>query len=172
MRLPFATRLAFVLLVVAEIAVIVLAAQWLGGWPVFLLIVATGLVGGFLVRREGIRAWSAVGEAVRAGRIPEHDMAASGMVVTGGFLLILPGFLTDLLGVLLVVPATRSAVRRMTSGLLPPGLAGGGVGARGQWQHPGGSPPGGSSAGSGPVIEGEVIEGEVAHRDEPGEESR
>lgn len=159
MRLPFATRLAFVLLVVAEIAVIVLTAQWLGGWPVFWLIIATGLVGGWVVRREGIRAWSAVGEAVRTGRVPEHDMAASGLVVTGGFLLILPGFVTDLLGALLLVPATRPAVRRMASGLLPLGPGGAGPATRGQ--RP---PPGGSTSGGGPVIEGEVV-----HPDKPDE---
>ncbi len=160
MRLPFATRLAFVLLVVAEIAVIVLAAQWLGGWAVFGLILATGLIGGLVVRHEGIRAWTAVGEAVRSGRVPEHDMAASGLAVTGGFLLVLPGFLTDLLGALLVVPSTRPVVRRMTSRLLPPGLAAGpGSGAYGQ------RPPGGSRPGAGPVVEGEVVEGEVVEGD-------
>ncbi len=172
MRLPFATRLAFALLVVAEIAIIVLAAQWLGGWPVFWLIVATGLVGGWAVRREGIRAWSAVAEAVRAGRLPEHDMATSGLVVIGGFLLILPGFVTDLLGALLILPPTRSMMRRMMTRLLPPGLAVGARVARWRPRQPGDAAPQPGPVVEGEVIEGEVVDGEVAHRDEPDDESR
>jgi UPF0716 protein FxsA len=144
----FRTRPALVLLLIAEVAVLVLAARWLGGWVVFWLMLATSLLGGWVIRNEGVRAWTAVAEAVRAGRMPEHDVAASRYAIVGGFLMILPGFVTDLIGAAMVVPATRAAARRMLSGLrLVPAYRPG----------PSGRPPHG----------GEVIEGEIIDGDEP-----
>ncbi len=154
MRPPFRARLAFVTLLIAEIAVIVLGARWLGGWVVFWLMIATSLLGGWVVRNEGVRAWTALSDAIRAGQVPERDMAASRSAIAGGFLMILPGFVTDLIGAALVLPVTRAAASRMLSGVrVAPAFR-----------------PGPSSGGSptrGDVIEGEVVEGEIVDRDEP-----
>jgi UPF0716 protein FxsA len=153
MRPPFAARLAFVALVVAELAVIVLLANWLGAWAVFWLMLATSLLGGWVVRNEGVRAWTAVAEAVRAGRAPERDLAASRAAITGGFLLILPGFVTDLIGAALAVPATRAAASRVVARvrLTPDSWSG----IPGRNAEPPGTPPP-----SGEVIEGEIIDPE------------
>jgi UPF0716 protein FxsA len=145
-RPGFRIRLALVSLVVAEAAVLVLATRWLGGWVVFWLVLATSLLGGWVVRNEGVRAWTALSEAVQAGRMPEHDVTASRYAIVGGFLMILPGFVTDLIGAALVVPLTRSAARRLLSGLrLLPAYRPG----------PSGRPPD-----AGDVIEGEIIDGD------------
>lgn len=152
MRLPFRARLAFVSLVVAEIAVLVLATQWLGGWVVFWLIIATSLLGGWVVHNEGVRAWTAVTDAVRAGRLPERDMAASRAAIIGGFLMILPGFVTDLIGATMVLQVTRSTTVRMLYRLgLVPAYRRGASGV---------APSGGD------VIEGEIIDDESPRRDE------
>lgn len=157
MRLPFATRLAFVLYALAEFGLFVVLVRWLGGWPVFWLVLATGLLGGWLIQREGVRAWTAIGDAVRAGRAPEHDLASSRVVITSGFLLTLPGFVTDLLGLLLLAPVTRPLVRSLWARVIPP-LPGRGGGPSGGAQHPRGSHPPGVPPSEGPVIEGEVVD--------------
>ena len=150
----YRTRVAFALLAIIEIALIVLAARWLGGWVVFWLMVATSLLGGWVVRNEGVRAWTALTEAVRAGRAPDRDMAASRSAIIGGFLMIIPGFVTDLLGAALVLPVTRPVATRILSRLRPSGGYGPG---------PAQAPP----TWHGDVIQGDVIEGEIVDRDEP-----
>ena len=148
MRPSFRARLAFVTLMVAEIALLVLAVRWLGGWVVLWLMLATSLLGGWVIRNEGVRAWTALAEAVREGRAPERDMAASRSAIAGGFLMILPGFVTDLIGAALVLPATRATAARLLSRLRPAPA----------------SRPGPSG---GPTAHGDVIEGEIVDPDEP-----
>jgi UPF0716 protein FxsA len=138
MRAPFAVRLALAAYAVAEVALLVLAVRWIGGWPTFLLVVATSLLGGWIILTAGVHAFGSLEEAVRAGRAPDARLADAGLVMTGGLLLVLPGFITDIAGVLTVLPPTRPLVRRM--------LRGSGLLAR---RGP---------AGHGPVIRGEVVD--------------
>jgi UPF0716 protein FxsA len=138
MRAPFAVRLAIAVYAVAEVTLLVLAVRWLGGWPTFLLVLATSLLGGWIILTAGVSAYGSLEEAVRAGPAPHARLADAGMVMTGGLLLVLPGFLTDIAGVLTVVPATRPLVR---SAFRRAGLV-----TR--------TPP----IGGGPVIRGEVID--------------
>lgn len=145
MRPAFSIRLTFALFVAAEAAVLYVAVRWLGGWPVFWLVLATGFLGGWFIRKEGLRAWRAVGDAVRAGQAPDRDRAVSGNVVSGAFLLMLPGFLTDVLGALLLIPSTRRLAKAALMRVMPPVIP------RMDQQRPG-RPSGGA------VIEGEVIE--------------
>lgn len=144
MRPPLRARLVFVALVIAELAVIVLLAGWLGGWVVFWLMVATSLLGGWVVRNEGVRAWTALSEAVRAGRAPERTEPASRAAIAGGFLLILPGFITDLVGAALVAPPTRHQTTRLLTRLRPATA-----------YRPG---PDGGRPRRGEVIEGEIVD--------------
>ena len=148
MRPPVRVRVLLVALLIAELAVIVLLARWLGGWVVFWLMLATSLLGGWVVRKEGARAWTALSDAVRAGRVEEQRKHASRAAIAGGFLLILPGFITDLVGAALVLPLTRDPTTRLLS-LLGPGAA----------RRP--------DPYAGPPARGEVIEGEIVDDDEP-----
>lgn len=161
MKVPFATKLALIVWLVAEVAVFVLLVRWLGGWPVFWLMLATGLLGAWLIQRGGARAWTSVRAAMRSGQVPDRDLSSSRATITSGFLLSLPGFVTDALGLLLLIPATRRPIRRLWALLLPPipgvgKLSPGRVGRRAGPAGPG-VPPGGQ------VIEGEVVE----HPDDP-----
>ena len=126
-----ATLLALTLLsggvTAVEIALVLVVADRVGWWPTALLLLAGVVLGTWLLRREGRRAWRAVREAIRSGRTPAPQAVDGLLVVGGAMLLVLPGFLTDLLGVSLLLPSTRRrwvrlVVRRL-SRLLPPGLA-------------------------------------------------
>ncbi len=150
-------RLAFVLYVVAEVALFVLGVRWLGGAAVFLWVLATAALGAVLVRREGIRAVETVQAAVRERRAPDPAVPDRGMVATGGLLLMLPGVLTDVVGLAMVVPPTRPLARKLLAGLAAALV--GRVG-RATAVRPPDNPP---RAAPGPVVRGEVIDS----RDDP-----
>ena len=79
------------------------------------LLIADSLLGAWLVRREGRRAWRALQEALQSGRMPDRELADGGLILVGGALLLTPGFLSDVLGFLCVLPFTRPAMRRLVS---------------------------------------------------------
>ena len=71
------------------------------------------MLGGLLMRSQGRTAWRRFNEATRAGRVPAREVLDGALVIFGGALLLTPGFLTDILGVLLLIPPTRALVRRI-----------------------------------------------------------
>nr|WP_296137516.1 FxsA family protein [uncultured Tessaracoccus sp.] len=99
-----------VLWVVAEFALLVWMSQHIGWWTLVLL-VATSLLGVVILTRQGRRSLQRLREAARDGAGTVRGTGDTGMVVTGSFLLIVPGFLSDLLGLLFVVPFTRPLLR-------------------------------------------------------------
>ncbi len=107
-------RLLVVVLVLVpllEISTVVLVGDLIGGWPTVLLLLLTSLLGAWVIRREGSRAWAALRDALRSGRMPARELADGVLVLVGGVLLLVPGFLTDLLGALVLLPWTRPLAR-------------------------------------------------------------
>jgi UPF0716 protein FxsA len=88
-----------------------LASTWLG-WPLAVLIVVlTGLIGLLLVRAEGRRTLGKIQRKLAAGEIPTDDVLDGAMLVAAGAFLLTPGFVSDLIGFLFVVPITRIPIR-------------------------------------------------------------
>lgn len=87
------------------------------GWTLLVLL-AEAVLGGWLVRREGRRAWSALTGAVGTGRLPTGELADAALVLVGGVLLFLPGFVTDVVGFVFLLPLTRPAARRLVAFLV------------------------------------------------------
>lgn len=110
--LPAVLFTVFVLMPLLEIYVIVQVGQVIGAAWTILLLVADSLFGAWLLRHEGSRAWRALREALRAGRMPSTEIADGALVLVGGTLMLAPGFVTDALGILLILPATRPLFRR------------------------------------------------------------
>jgi UPF0716 family protein affecting phage T7 exclusion len=113
--LPLVLFAVFLLVPVLEIYLIVQVAELIGGWQTFGLLVLGVVLGTWIVRREGRRAWRALNGAVRTGVMPERSLADAGLVLAGGLLLIIPGFVTDLIGLIFVLPFTRPLVRALSS---------------------------------------------------------
>jgi UPF0716 protein FxsA len=105
--------LGFTVIVVVEIAVAVLVAQVIGPWLTMALILAFSFAGLFVVRRAGARSVQALRQAANARRLPGGEMADHALLLVGGILMIPPGFLLDLLGLVFVVPFTRPIARRL-----------------------------------------------------------
>jgi UPF0716 protein FxsA len=100
---------------ILEIYVLIQVGQAIGiGWTLLLLI-ADAVFGAWLVRREGRRAWrslqASLREAPRTGRVPAREVLDGALVLVGGTLLMTPGFVTDIAGLLCVLPLTRPLVR-------------------------------------------------------------
>jgi len=102
---------AVMLAAVAEIAVFVGAVRLVGlGWTL-LAVVATSLLGGWLLGRVGTRSWRRFRVAVEAGRPPGREVSHGLVGLIGALLLAVPGFVTDVVGALLFVPPVRWLAR-------------------------------------------------------------
>ncbi len=114
------------LLVLAELVVFVLVAQWIGvGWTI-LATLATSVLGWMLLARQGTRALAELRERARTRRSPGAELGNAGLVAAGGLLMVLPGFIGDVIGLLCLIPGTRNLVRggltRVVAARLPVGL--------------------------------------------------
>lgn len=93
-----------------EIGLFVTVGGWLTLWPTLAIVLGTGFLGVVVMRQQGMRAMSDMQSAVRGMQNPMSPMAHSALIMMAGFLLILPGFLTDTLGLLLLIPPLRQFV--------------------------------------------------------------
>ena len=103
--------LLFVVTSIAEIWILIQVGQAIGGWQTMLLLVLDSLLGAWLLRREGRRTWRAFRLALEERRVPAREVADGALVLVGGTLLLTPGFLSDVVGVLCLLPPTRAAIR-------------------------------------------------------------
>jgi UPF0716 protein FxsA len=158
-------RLLAVLAVLAELAVFVAVVAWIGiGWTV-LAMLATSALGFVLLARQGVRALTELRDRARTRQPAGRELGDAGLVAVGGLLMVLPGFLGDLVGLLCLLPGTRWLVRgALTSVVLArlPDRYRGPVRARSfRVEEVGGFPANGATratSGTAPlVIEGEVV---------------
>jgi UPF0716 protein FxsA len=108
----FALILVFILVPLAELYVIFKVGDWIGWAPTLLLLVADSLLGTWLMRSQGRAVWRRFQLTMEEGRIPHREVFDGVLVIFGGAFLITPGFLTDIIGFALLIPPTRSLVRR------------------------------------------------------------
>lgn len=118
--MPLLLLVAFVAVPIIELAVIGAVSGRIGlGWTL-LVLVADSVAGAVLVRHEGRRAWQAFRGALAAGRWPADEVVQGALVLVGGALLLTPGFVTDGVGLLLVLPWTRPTIARWLRRWLTP----------------------------------------------------
>jgi UPF0716 protein FxsA len=165
MRVLLAALAVLIIVPTAEISVLLKVGHTIGaGWTILLLL-ASAFIGSWALRREGTKAFRAWREAAESGRTPAVETAEGLVVVTGGLLMVLPGFLTDLLGLILLLPPVRKlagrAVLHSAARRLPPDLSSALLGplqVRSRRvktaQRPASPPP--AAPGAGAVIEGEI----------------
>jgi UPF0716 protein FxsA len=103
--------LLFIAVPLAELAVIIQVGQAIGVWWTIGLLLADSLLGAWLMRHQGRAAWRRFNETTRAGRVPAREVLDGALVIFGGALLLTPGFITDIFGLILLVPPTRVLVR-------------------------------------------------------------
>ncbi len=101
--------LALVALPLLEIAVFIIVGRYIGVLPVIGLIFLSSAIGGILLRIQGIGVLRKLSREMDAGRLPAREMIHGAMIVLAGLFLLTPGFVTDILGLLLFIPAVRDA---------------------------------------------------------------
>jgi UPF0716 protein FxsA len=102
----------FVVVPIAELAVIIRVGTEIGLLPTVVLLVADSLIGSVLLRSQGRAVWRRFSQVLAGGRVPHREILDGVLVIFGGALLLTPGFLTDVVGLLLLVPPTRAVARR------------------------------------------------------------
>lgn len=102
----------FLLYVIAEVAAIWAVGSVVGVLGTIGLLIAGAFVGSWLARREGGKAMRAFMATAQSGRNPEKELTDGMLVALGGVLIMVPGFVSDVLGLLFLLPPTRSIARR------------------------------------------------------------
>ena len=156
-RVPWwVLALLFVVLPVVEIYLLIQVGQVIGAWWTVLLLIADGILGSWLMKHQGTRAWAALREALEQRKMPARELADAALILVGGTLLLTPGFLSDIVGFFFVLPFTRPVARvaltrfltrKFLSGPGAPGFRGAGEDPRTR-QRPG----------PGSVVQGEVVD--------------
>jgi UPF0716 protein FxsA len=109
--------LLFIAVPLVELYVIIQVGQAIGVVPTIALLFLDGVLGAMLLRHQGRAAWLRFNTALAEGRVPARETFDGAMVIFGGALLLTPGFITDVFGLLLLIPPTRAAVRAFLTGL-------------------------------------------------------
>lgn len=148
--------LMFIVVPLAEVYLLVQLGQAIGAWWTILVLIADGVLGSLLVRREGARAWRALQDALSSHRMPATELADGALILVGGTLLLTPGFLSDAAGLFCILPFTRPLARRVLARVItrrltqrltpaPPPRVWPGAGTKARGPRPG-------------VVQGEVVD--------------
>lgn len=163
-------QLAFILLLIAapllELALLIKLGQALGFWPVMALVIGTAIGGALLIRAQGFSMLRRMMDAVEPQRPQLQPVIDGGLLVAAGVLLILPGPITDTLGLLLLLPPVRWLVAKR---FLRSAVVLHRVDIRGFGRRPSDPARNAADSQSPPARDGPVIEGEFERVDEPGD---
>lgn len=107
--------LTFAIVAVAEIATFLAVESRIGLGATLLIALGTAVLGSMLVRRAGMRVWTDFRRRLEAGTMPTRELSHGAAILVAGALLISPGFLTDTIGFLLLVPAVRDQIHAVAS---------------------------------------------------------
>lgn len=103
--------LAFVLVPTAELSLLIYSGKQLGLLPTIAIILMTGFLGAYLAKRQGVKAWNDFNRRMASMETPGDAMIDGICIFLGGLLLLMPGFITDLTGFLLLFKAPRNLLR-------------------------------------------------------------
>ncbi len=110
--------IGFIVVSVIEVWLLTLVGTTIGvPWTLAILVVQA-FIGAWLLRNEGRKSWRALVQAYSAGRVPTGHLADAALVLAGGIMIIVPGFFTDIIGLLFLIPASRRFVRKGIGTLL------------------------------------------------------
>lgn len=98
----------FIAIPVIEIALFIQVGGVLGVWPTIALVLLTAIVGASLVRSQGLQTLLTVQQRLAQGQLPAQQILEGVMLAVAGVLLLIPGFFTDILGMLVLLPAPRA----------------------------------------------------------------
>ncbi len=105
--------LLFTVVPLCEFYLLLTIDELIGLWPTVALVLCTGVVGAWLARAEGLRVLRHWQRSLVRGKVPEDGVLGGVLILVGGVLLVTPGVMTDIVGLLLLIPPTRRTIATM-----------------------------------------------------------
>lgn len=104
--------LGFTLIPLAELYLLITIGGYIGALPTIAIVLLTGIAGAWLARMEGLRTFANVQNSLGHGQMPAEAMIDAVLILVAGIVLLTPGFLTDITGILLLIPWSRTLFKR------------------------------------------------------------
>jgi UPF0716 protein FxsA len=111
-RVTFILFLVFIIVPLVELAILIRIGMYIGFWRTVALIIITGLVGAYLAHEQGFWVIQAIQNDVANGVFPAERLFDGALILAGAVLLITPGILTDIAGILCLLPGTRGLFKK------------------------------------------------------------
>ncbi len=156
----------FICVPVIEIGLFIQVGDMLGLWPTIGLVLLTAFVGASLVRSQGIQTLLSVQNRLRHGEMPAQQILEGVMLAVSGVLLLTPGFMTDAMGMIVLLPAPRAMLARYLMSKVVVQTMGNGFHAQGGFGSQSHSSQDSSRNNSFSSGEGNTFEGEFERKDE------
>jgi len=166
--------LLFIFVPIIEIGLFIQVGGFLGLWPTIALVLITAFVGASLVRSQGIQTLMSVQGRLQQGEMPAQQILEGVMLAVAGVLLLTPGFMTDALGMLVLLPAPRAMIaKKMMEKMVVTNMSGGfqAGGQGGFGQSPFGQDPFNRDP-SDQSKDGNTFEGEFEKKDDDNDRNR
>lgn len=109
-------RILVVLFVVVfglELWGLITVGSMIGGWNTVFLVILTGLFGAWMAKQQGVQVFRMVQFQLARGQMPTETLIDGALVLIGGILLLLPGFFSDVIGLIFLIPYTRMILRHL-----------------------------------------------------------
>jgi UPF0716 protein FxsA len=101
----------FLIVPLIELVLLLTIGNQIGLWPTLAIIISTAVVGVSLTRQEGLKTWWQFQEKLTTGAFPNEELLDGLMILIAGALLLTPGFLTDTMGFVLLIPGSRRVIK-------------------------------------------------------------
>ncbi|CAG9611440.1 hypothetical protein BACCIP111899_00610 [Bacillus rhizoplanae] len=102
-----------ILIPALEVTVLIGSSQLIGLWPTFCVIVVMSIMGAYIAKRQGVAVWRDIQYRLSRGEIPGDAVLDAICIFAGGVLLLIPGYITDCIGLVLLIPIARKPVKYM-----------------------------------------------------------
>ena len=102
--------IAFTIIPIIEIYLLIEIGSFFGVLTAITFVILTGFLGAFMARMQGLQTLFRIQENLREGRMPSGELLDALLIVIAGIVLLTPGFLTDSVGFLLLIPSTRNSI--------------------------------------------------------------
>ena len=103
--------LLFTIIPMVELMLLIKVGQYIGAWHTIVIVIITGIIGAYLAKLQGIITLSRIQEDINQGRMPTDRLIDGVIILCSGILLLTPGFITDIIGFMGLIPATRNLFR-------------------------------------------------------------
>ena len=101
----------FVGLPLLDLVVVILLGRYIGLWQTVALVIISGFAGAWLAKRQGMAVWRGIQRDMAEGRVPAQGLVDGAILLVAGGMLSAPGFITDVLGLALLIPAVRAPIK-------------------------------------------------------------